>query len=224
MDNLHTETRQIAARLRGARLTAEKSAAELATCTGMSEEAYLKMEEGLEDYSFTFLYKCAKALGIDISALVSGDDPKLSFYTLTRAGEGMPIKRRAGFHYRHLASKLKHRAAEPFVVTARYDEADRRLRSRCLPTTGRNSTWCSPVRCASSLTTTSSCSAPATASSTTPHIRTGWSPPGGTDCTFLAVVFKPVAELPDAEGELPAEPRPLYVLRTQRRPAQNMTG
>ena len=77
----------------------------------MSEEAYLKMEEGLEDYSFTFLYKCAKALGIDISALVSGDDPKLSFYTLTRAGEGMPIKRRAGFHYRHLASKLKHRAA-----------------------------------------------------------------------------------------------------------------
>ena len=124
MDNLHTETRQIAARLRGARLTAEKSAAELAACTGMSEEAYLKMEEGLEDYSFTFLYKCAKALGIDISALVSGDDPKLSFYTLTRAGEGMPIKRRAGFHYRHLASKLKHRAAEPFVVTAKYDPAE----------------------------------------------------------------------------------------------------
>lgn len=32
---------------------------------------------------------------------------------------------------------------------------------------------------------------------------------GGTDCTFLAVVFKPVAELPDAEGELPAEPAPV---------------
>ena len=108
MDNLHTETRQIAARLRGARMTADKSAAELAACTGMSEEAYLKMEEGAEDYSFTFLYKCAKALDLDISALVSGDDPKLSFYTLTRAGEGMPIKRRAGFNYRHLASKLKH--------------------------------------------------------------------------------------------------------------------
>lgn len=46
MDNLHTETRQIAARLRGARMTADKSAAELAACTGMSEEAYLKMEEG----------------------------------------------------------------------------------------------------------------------------------------------------------------------------------
>ena len=91
-------------------MTADKSAAELAACTGMSEEAYLKMEEGAEDYSFTFLYKCAKALDLDISALVSGDDPKLSFYTLTRAGEGMPIKRRAGFNYRHLASKLKHRA------------------------------------------------------------------------------------------------------------------
>ena len=124
MDNLHTETRQIAARLRGARMTADKSAAELAACTGMSEEAYLKMEEGAEDYSFTFLYKCAKALDLDISALVSGDDPKLSFYTLTRAGEGMPIKRRAGFEYLHKAPHFRHKLAEPFVVTAPYLEEE----------------------------------------------------------------------------------------------------
>ena len=124
MDNLHTETRQIAARLRGARMTADKSAAELAACTGMSEEAYLKMEEGAEDYSFTFLYKCAKALDLDISALVSGDDPKLSFYTLTRAGEGMPIKRRAGFEYLHKAPHFKNKLAEPFLVTAPYLEEE----------------------------------------------------------------------------------------------------
>lgn len=143
MDNLHTETRQIAARLRGARMTADKSAAELAACTGMSEEAYLKMEEGAEDYSFTFLYKCAKALDLDISALVSGDDPKLSFYTLTRAGEGMPIKRRAGFNYRHLASKLKatarpSRSSSPRPTTRR----SRRRRLRCPPTPDRSSIWC----------------------------------------------------------------------------------
>ena len=43
MDNLHTETRQIAARLRGARLTAEKSAAELAACTGMRAMRRMKL-------------------------------------------------------------------------------------------------------------------------------------------------------------------------------------
>ena len=209
MDNLHTETRQIAARLRGARLTAEKSAAELAACTGMSEEAYLKMEEGLEDYSFTFLYKCAKALGIDISALVSGDDPKLSFYTLTRAGEGMPIKRRAGFHYRHLASKLKHRAAEPFVVTARYDEAGQTAPIPLSTHDGQEFDMVLSGSLRVQLDDHIELLGPGDSvfyDSSHPH---GMVAAGGTDCTFLAVVFKPVAELPDAEGELPAEPAPV---------------
>ena len=209
MDNLHTETRQIAARLRGARLTAEKSAAELAACTGMSEEAYLKMEEGLEDYSFTFLYKCAKALGIDFSALVSGDDPKLSFYTLTRAGEGMPIKRRAGFHYRHLASKLKHRAAEPFVVTARYDEAGQTAPIPLSTHDGQEFDMVLSGSLRVQLDDHIELLGPGDSvfyDSSHPH---GMVAAGGTDCTFLAVVFKPVAELPDAEGELPAEPAPV---------------
>ena len=209
MDNLHTETRQIAARLRGARLTAEKGAAELAACTGMSEEAYLKMEEGLEDYSFTFLYKCAKALGIDISALVSGDDPKLSFYTLTRAGEGMPIKRRAGFHYRHLASKLKHRAAEPFVVTARYDEAGQTAPIPLSTHDGQEFDMVLSGSLRVQLDDHIELLGPGDSvfyDSSHPH---GMVAAGGTDCTFLAVVFKPVAELPDAEGELPAEPAPV---------------
>ena len=137
MDNLHTETRQIAARLRGARMTADKSAAELAACTGMSEEAYLKMEEGAEDYSFTFLYKCAKALDLDISALVSGDDPKLSFYTLTRAGEGMPIKRRAIWPPSSSTARPS-RSSSPRPTTRR----SRRRRLRCPPTPDRSSIWC----------------------------------------------------------------------------------
>ena len=224
MDNLHTETRQIAARLRGARLTAEKSAAECAACTGMSEEAYLKMEEGLEDYSFTFLYKCAKALGIDISALVSGDDPKLSFYTLTRAGEGMPIKRRAGFHYRHLASKLKHRAAEPFVVTARYDEAGQTAPIPLSTHDGQEFDMVLSGSLRVQLDDHIELLGPATASSTTPHIRTGWSPPAARTALFLQWSLSPSRNCPTPKASCLPSPRPLYALRTQRRPAQNMTG
>ena len=205
MDNLHTETRQIAARLRGARMTADKSAAELAACTGMSEEAYLKMEEGAEDYSFTFLYKCAKALDLDISALVSGDDPKLSFYTLTRAGEGMPIKRRAGFNYRHLASKLKHRAAEPFVVTAPYDASEQTAPIALSTHAGQEFDMVLTGSLKVQLDDHIELLGPGDSvfyDSAHPH---GMVAAGGGDCTFLAVVFKPESEA----GELPDEPSPV---------------
>jgi acetyl-CoA synthetase len=89
----------------------------------IDEEKYLTLEKGNDDFSFTFLYNCANALGMDISELVSGDNPKLNFFNITRAGEGMPIKRREDFNYRHIAPLLKNRLSEPFIVTAKYDPA-----------------------------------------------------------------------------------------------------
>ena len=121
MEN-QNQTKLIAERLRGARLNAEISTAEMARICGIDEEKYLTLEKGEEDFSFTFLYNCANALGMDISELVSGDNPKLNFFNITRAGEGMPIKRREGFQYRHIAPLLKNRLSEPFIVTAKYDE------------------------------------------------------------------------------------------------------
>ena len=85
----------------------------MAEAAGVSASEYERLETGEYDFSFTFLFKCASKLGMDISELVSGSDPKLSFYNITRAGEGMPIRRRAGFNYRHLAPLLKNRMAEP---------------------------------------------------------------------------------------------------------------
>ena len=56
---------------------------------------------GQQDLSFTFLYKCAQRLGVDVIELLTGEDPHLSGYSLTRAAEGLSIKRRAGFEYLH---------------------------------------------------------------------------------------------------------------------------
>lgn len=39
--------------------------------------------------------------------LVTGENPRLSFYSIVRKDEGLPIKRRAGFNYQHLAICLK---------------------------------------------------------------------------------------------------------------------
>ncbi len=98
------------------------SLAQMAQATDVTEAQYEQLEGGNADLSFTFLFKCAQKLGVDISALVTGDEPRLSAYTLTRKGEGMPIKRREGFEYAHIAYLLKDRLAEPFVVTAKYSK------------------------------------------------------------------------------------------------------
>lgn len=107
-------------RLKDMRLELGISPEEMARTTDTTVAEYLSIENGLGDVGFTFLYNCAKKFGIDLAELVTGEEPRLTSYTLSRAGEGMPIKRREGFEYDHLAYLLRDRLAEPFVVTARY--------------------------------------------------------------------------------------------------------
>lgn len=118
--NMYNEIKMMANRIKELRTVCDVSVSEMAKVTGLSEAEYLEMESGTRDLSFTFLHKCAQRFNIDISELVMGDMPKLSKYTLSRAGEGMPIKRREGFNYQHIAPLLRSRLADPFVVTAKY--------------------------------------------------------------------------------------------------------
>ena len=120
---MEQQTKLIAERLRWARINADVSPETLASACGVTVEEYLELEKGEKDFYFNFLYNCALTLQMDLSELVSGTDPKLGFFTLTRAGGGMPIRKGDGFHYRHVAPFLKNRLSEPFVVTAVYDSA-----------------------------------------------------------------------------------------------------
>lgn len=90
----------------------------------MTVEEYREYEKGKLDFPFTFLLKSAERFGVDITELLTGDNPKLSFYTVVRRGQGPQIERRKGFEYRHLAYLMKNRMAEPFLVTAPYVEAE----------------------------------------------------------------------------------------------------
>ena len=117
---MEQQTKLIAERLKWARTNSDLTPEDLAQACGITAEEYLELEKGDQDYSFNFLYKCALALGMDLSELASGTDPKLGFFTLTRAGGGMPIRREHDFQYRHLAPFLRRRLSEPFIVTAPY--------------------------------------------------------------------------------------------------------
>ena len=116
--------KEVAQRIRLLREDCDFTMQEMAEATGRSVAEYAAQESGEEDLSFTFLYKCAKKLGVDVIELLTGETPHLRGYSLVRAGEGLSIKRRAGFEYLHKAPRLQGKLAEPFVVTAPYLEEE----------------------------------------------------------------------------------------------------
>ncbi len=111
---------EVANRIRALREDLDITAQEMADATGRTLTEYLAQESGQEDLSFTFLYKCADRLGVDVIEVLTGEDPHLTGYSLTRAGEGLVIRRRAGFEYLHKAPHFRNKLAEPFLVTAPY--------------------------------------------------------------------------------------------------------
>ncbi len=114
--------KEVAERIRAARESVGLTTAQLASAVGISEAEYITNENGNADFSFTFIYKVANACGVEITDLMEGRSPFLTNYTVTRAGEGMPIVRREGFVYNRLASMFKDKIAEPFYVKIPYDE------------------------------------------------------------------------------------------------------
>lgn len=121
---METKIMEIAQRIRGLREIMEISQESMAEQVGLDLRQYLAYENGESDFGFTFLYECANVFGVDIVELLTGEKPRLSFYTVVRSGKGLPMKRRRGFTYQHLAYRIKDKLAEPFLVTAPYYEEE----------------------------------------------------------------------------------------------------
>ena len=115
---------EIANRIKTLREDLEITADQMAKATGVTPEEYAVLETGEQDFSFTFLHHVANRLGVDIVELLTGENPHLTGYSVTRAGEGLPLKRRAGFEYQHLAATFRGKRVEPFVVRAPYSEEE----------------------------------------------------------------------------------------------------
>lgn len=123
MDN---KVMEIAQRIQTLRDICSFSAQEMADAIGCSAEEYLDAENGQTDFSFTFIYKAAEKLGVDMIELLTGDNPRLSFYSIVRKGGGLPMERRSGFRYSHLGYRFKDKLCEPFLVTAPYSEEEQK--------------------------------------------------------------------------------------------------
>ena len=121
---MDVSTQEVANRIKALREDMGFSMQEMAESTGRTLSEYTAQESGEEDLSFTFLSKCAAKFGVDVIELLTGENPHLSGYSLVRAGDGLPINRRAGFQYLHKAPFLRDKLCEPFLVTIPYLEEE----------------------------------------------------------------------------------------------------
>lgn len=111
------QIRAIAERIRALREICGLSQEECAKLIGVSEAEYAEQEQAKHDFSFSFLYNCAKVFGVDVIDLMSGDSPKLTHCTLVRGGHGFAIERQKAYKYIHLAFTFRKKLGEPFLVS-----------------------------------------------------------------------------------------------------------
>ena len=121
---MNYETKDVSARLKATREYLDISAETLAEKTKTPLAEYISLENGEKDFSLSFLNECAIALGVELITLLTGAEPRLQKYNIVRAGKGLPIERRAGFSYQHMAYLFKDKKIEPLIVKAPYSPAE----------------------------------------------------------------------------------------------------
>ena len=84
-----TQLMDIALRIREMREILGYSMQKMADLTEVPEDTYRIYETGSVDLPFTFMHKCAKIFGLEITDLLEGHSAKLSGYTVTRKGKGL---------------------------------------------------------------------------------------------------------------------------------------
>lgn len=191
ISGLDFKIKEMATRIKDLREIEGLTTYEMASKTLVSREEYIKCESGEGDLNFTFIYRCALALGVDVTDIIEGRSPTLKSFTVTRRGEGQEISNAHGMTYYNLAYSFQNRIAEPLYVKSVYDEeAQRRdieltshegqeldlvISGELLVQVGEHKTR---LKTGDSIYFSSS----------TPH---GMIAVGGKDCEFYAIVLNP---------------------------------
>jgi mannose-6-phosphate isomerase-like protein (cupin superfamily) len=114
---MNEQIRQIAERIRGLRDIAHISIESCAHDLGVSADTWRSYEGGQADIPASFLYQVAGKFGVDLASLLTGEEPRLRVYSLTRAGRGVRVDRRRDYGYQHLAFNFVDKKMEPFLIT-----------------------------------------------------------------------------------------------------------
>lgn len=108
---------QVARRLRGLRDALDLQKEEIAAQCGITTELYSAYENGEKDIPVSFLHRIATEYGVELTAILFGEEPKMDSYFVTRAGKGIKAERTKAYSYQDIAAGFAHRIMAPFIVT-----------------------------------------------------------------------------------------------------------
>ena len=194
ISGLDFKLHEVAERIRELRVITGLTPAEMASLTDVSLDEYLLCESGQGDLTFAFIYRCALALGVDVTDIIEGKSPTLRSYTVTRSGGGQRIQQAHGMVYYGLASSFRGRISEPLFVRAYWSEEAQKGDIELTTHTGQE---CDIVISGSLKVRVGSHQEVLHAGdsiyydSSTPH---GMIAVGGGDCLFYAIVLNPNGE------------------------------
>ena len=109
--------KQVAKRLKGLRDAINLSIEDMAEQCGIDTATLAAYESGTTDIPVSFLHKLANTCDVELTALLFGEEPKMSSYYVTRAGKGVKVERTKAYSYQDLAAGFRHRIMAPFIVT-----------------------------------------------------------------------------------------------------------
>lgn len=118
---MSNQIQQIAARIRDLREIANLTQETLSSELGVTVETYKEYESGIVDIPVGFLYEAANRFGVELTAILTGEGPRLHTYCLVRKGKGVNVDRSNPYKYQSLAYNFVHKKAEPFLVTVEPD-------------------------------------------------------------------------------------------------------
>lgn len=118
------QIKEISARMRDMREIHELSEETLAAELNIDLESYKRYEGAECDISVGFLYEFANRFKVNLTTLLTGEEPRLHIYEVVRKGQGLKIDRRKQYDYSNLAYNFIHKKMEPFLVKVPFSESD----------------------------------------------------------------------------------------------------
>ncbi len=115
-ENRTPRHKEIAPRLLALRESVGLTQVELAKKISAAPELVASYESGNTEIPVSYLMDVAHVCGVDLTALLSGEQAHLQSYSIVRKGEGLSVSRRKDYDYRNLASRFTGRLMEPFLV------------------------------------------------------------------------------------------------------------
>ena len=113
---MEEQIKRIADRLRGIREVLGISLDEAAATCGVTAAQYNDIESGDFDIPVSILHRMSQKFNLDLTTLLTGEEPHMHSYTLTRKEKGTVVDRRKAYKYKALAGNFQNRKSDPFVV------------------------------------------------------------------------------------------------------------